>query len=166
MRRVEELMTRTPLITVGSEAPVAHALRLIEQHDISHLLVMEQERLFGVVCACDLERADICAPIALSVAASAPVTVDVAATAFDAARYMLAFEIGCLPVTRGGALVGMLTAGDLRRAGILNRATEECAACGSRDHVRRAHGLDDVGFCLECRRQSEPPTGDDEIGGG
>ena len=166
MRHVEEIMTRSPLITIELGASVAQALRLIAERGVSHLLVMERERLAGVVCACDLEQIGADAAIDACACAHPPLTVESASTAFDAAREMLTREVSCLPVMRAGRLVGIVTASDLRRAGLLDPASGRCAACGSRDHVRCAHGVRDVGFCLECTRKSEPPRWDEDVGGG
>ena len=166
MHSLERLMTHPPLVTLRPQAKVAQALRLIADHAVSHLLIVENERLFGVVCACDLEHVDTGDSVGACVRAPEPFTVDVSASAVDAARCMLELGISCLPVTRQGVVIGIVTRSDLRNAGLFDRAGGSCASCGSRDHVRCAHGVHDTGFCLECARRSEPPGWDEDVGGG
>ena len=165
MQSVEHVMTRPPLITMRPERAVSEALGLMAERDVSHVLVLEGEALLGIVCMCDLERADYGESIGACVS-SAPLTLDATATTFEAARCVLEEGISCLPITRAGAVVGIVTVGDLRHAGALERYPDRCASCGSADHVRVSRRTPGIGFCLECTRTSEPPAEDDDIGGG
>jgi acetoin utilization protein AcuB len=165
MRRIEEVMTTGPLATVRPTDTIGDVARLIAEREVSHVIVLANGEVVGVMCACDLDGPDRQARVDRHMSRS-PSTASVGATAFDAARCMLEQGISCLPVVRGGDLVGIVTLSDLRRAGVLERAAGSCAACGDRDHVRceRRHG--GVGFCLDCRRSSLPPGDDDDLGGG
>jgi signal-transduction protein with cAMP-binding, CBS, and nucleotidyltransferase domain len=163
MRKVSEVMTGAPLVTADGATLVSRAAHLLAERAVSHLLVVEDGRLVGVVCACDLDRARALLPIAAVM--SRPRTVDVEATTFEAAGTMLREGIGCLPVLAAGALAGIVTRSDLCRAGVLEQTPQHCAACGSRDHVRSIRRGAPVGFCLECDRRSEPPSPDEDIGG-
>jgi predicted transcriptional regulator len=165
MRSVEHVMTHPPLVTMRSDSAVSEAIGLMAERDVSHVLVVDGEALLGVVCICDLERAEYGGSIGTCVS-SAPLTLDAAASTFEAARCMIEQGISCLPITRAGALVGVLTASDLRHAGVLERHPDRCASCGSADHVRVSPRTPGIAFCLECTRTSEPPAADDDIGGG
>lgn len=50
---IETIMTRT-LRTVGPSDPLTHAARLMRQHGIHRLLVVEDQRLCGIVSSLDL----------------------------------------------------------------------------------------------------------------
>jgi signal-transduction protein with cAMP-binding, CBS, and nucleotidyltransferase domain len=72
--------------------------------------------------------------------------------------------IGCLPVVAGARVVGIVTRGDLRRAGVLDTDATPCTCCGTTHHVRPDH---DTGFyyCTECRHP-EWPCEDADLGVG
>jgi signal-transduction protein with cAMP-binding, CBS, and nucleotidyltransferase domain len=165
MRLIEDIMTRQPLITIGPHAGVADALHLIAERDVRHLLVVGDRGLIGSVCICDLETADLRESV-VACARTDVRTLDAGATAFEAARCMLDEDLDCLPITRHGALAGIVTLGDLRRAGVLECHPERCVACGSRDHVRCSGRARGVGLCLQCMHKAEPPSWDDDLGGG
>ena len=54
--RVSEIMTPTPLKTIGPEADVQLALRLLTELDVNQLLVVEEERLIGILGRGDVLR--------------------------------------------------------------------------------------------------------------
>lgn len=165
MHTVSMFMTTERLVTVEPDAPVADAVRRVVDAGISHLLVTTRGDLVGLVCVCDLDQARTGATVDECMARD-PVTVDVATSAALAGRLMLERGISCLPVMAGGALRGVITLGDLRRAGIVDAPPERCIACGSTEHVRCETRGRSVGYCLECTRRSEPPTWNDDLGGG
>ena len=96
---------------------------------VRHMPVVRAGRLVGVVSERDLLRASLSSldprrqerrafleAIDISqVMSSPPVIVDSDAIVEEAARIMADNKIGCLPVMRGEALVGMLTETDLLR---------------------------------------------------
>lgn len=55
-RKVSEVMTRAP-VGVAPSASIAHACRLMEQHRIKRLPVVENDRLVGLITRADLVRA-------------------------------------------------------------------------------------------------------------
>src|SRR5262249_49970854 len=56
MMRVADCMTR-PATGIAVTAPVRLAEEMMAQHGLSHLLVFDDRRLVGVLCACDLRAA-------------------------------------------------------------------------------------------------------------
>ena len=95
---------------------------------------------------------------------SAPViTVGATASLEEAADLIRERSIGCLPVVVGGLIVGVVTRGDLWRAGLRREqlGTHLCAACRTHRHVRPDRNMEDVTFCLECRERSRPNEHDD-----
>ncbi len=147
-RLVGDVMT-CELVTIAPHTLSVHAERLAKSSAVHHLLVVDGVRLEGVLCLCDLWRAETD-----SVAAdlmNAPATIDSLATAIEAAEMMRELALGCLPVLDGDRLSGILTRGDLRRAGLFGdeETTRTCAACGTRHHVR-SMGDAVVAFCLDC----------------
>jgi acetoin utilization protein AcuB len=165
MHTVSRLMTRVPLVTGAPDLAVGEATRRVIDAGISHLLVLQGNDLVGLVCICDLDQARTGAKVADCMTRD-PITVDVATSAELAGRLMVERGISCLPVLGGGALRGVLTLGDLRRAGVVDSPAESCVSCGSTDHVRCEGRGRSVGYCLQCTRRSEPPAWDDDLGGG
>ncbi len=55
-RKVNEVMTPTP-VSVAPSASIAHACRLMEQHRIKRLPVVDNGRLVGLITRADLVRA-------------------------------------------------------------------------------------------------------------
>lgn len=162
MRSIDQVTSSGPLISVGPRTLVADAARMMSERAISHVLVIDGSSLLGVACVCDLDGAGTNAEIGGCMSAP-PVVIDAGASVFEAARLMIEQGVSCLPVMRAGGVVGVVTASDLRRAGVLTRSPSRCAACGSGDHVRSACA-DGVGFCFECERRSEPPGWDEDTG--
>jgi len=165
MQSVSELMTAAPLVTVRPDATVAEAARVIADHGVSHLLVTLRDKLVGVVCICDLDAAPQSASVAEHMSAR-PLTVEPDATAAATAERMRSSGVSCMPVVLRGALEGVVTLSDLQRGGYATEIEHRCAACGSDDHVRTHEHMQVVGFCIECRRSSQPPRWDDDLGGG
>ena len=68
-------------------------------------------------------------------------------------------------MTKSGAVIGILTRRDLRKAGVVVPHDELiCASCGSTLAVH-ADDIDSPGFCLECLRQSAAPEESGDLGG-
>jgi len=81
---------------------------------------------------------------------------------------MTEFEVGCLPIVDEHGLRGVVTRGDLRRAGVEEAllGASRCASCGSRHGVRPHPTLEAVEFCLDCLDRAMTPADYDELGGG
>lgn len=160
-------MTRLP-VTVAPHTLLEHAERLATALGIHHLLVTDEDcRLLGVFCRCDLRYADAGA-CAAELMHAPPYTIDPVAPADEAIDAMIEVAVGCLPVLAGEELVGVVTRGDLRRAGLLDAEsalTRRCASCGARHHLS---GTAPVSFCLDCVERGRAFDVDDpygEIGG-
>lgn len=126
---VNEIMTRR-VLTVTSDASLADARRLLEQHRIRHLPVMRDGRLVGVVSDRDLRSAhaaDARHATVGDVMTPRPMTIGPRTRIEEAARLLVAHKIGGLPVVDGNELVGIVTGDDLLRAliAVIETATLE-----------------------------------------
>ena len=122
MLSVAEIMTREPY-TLGPDDTLADARRLMNAHHIRHIpVVSADETVVGVVSHRDVlaasdsslesHRADH-AEVPLSAVMSSPVqTVDEHASLRGVALHLQQHRMGCLPVTRDNALVGIITDSD------------------------------------------------------
>jgi CBS domain-containing protein len=168
MTAISALMTRRgPLVTVGPDAWVGEANKTLCRAGLSHLLITgDGDRLLGVCCVCDLERAAAGARIR-HLMHDELVTVESSTEADVALELMESHHVSCLPVVERGCLAGVITRHELQRMGIMGVEEEHCSACGSTEHVHCGHGHV-RGLCLECARKSEPPDPDSEaeLGGG
>jgi predicted transcriptional regulator len=137
------------LVAVAPDSSCAQADEQARAKDVRHLLVGTLSAPMGVVCRCDLsvappdERVEtVMRPSLLAIRSDE--------TLGEAAAAMARLGIGCLPVVDRATVVGMITRGDLRRAGVPERllGAHACCDCGSVHAVRTGpHGLD---YCLHC----------------
>jgi CBS domain-containing protein len=117
-------MTRDP-IRVAVTCPVGRVVRLMESQRIRHVLVMDGERLAGIVSNRDVRAPLVADPSRPPLSAGSPVSEamsEVVVTASpstpltSAAREMLDQKIGALPVLEDGRPVGILTKSDALEA--------------------------------------------------
>jgi acetoin utilization protein AcuB len=129
----------------------AAAQELAEAANINHLLVADHDRLVGVLCVCDLWWAAPDRRTADLMTAD-PVVVGPRASIDEASELMMARNVGCLPVVRGRRAYGVITRGDLGRAGVWPwpRLVRRCLACGSRHHVRVVSCSSQPSLCVHC----------------
>jgi CBS domain-containing protein len=124
---VRDVMT-TPVVSINSKTSLLDAALLLRGSATRHLPVVEEERLVGLLTDRDLQR---CAPSRLipitedaynevfaktlveRVMTRDPQTVTSATPLKEAVSRMQQTKYGCLPVVDDGALVGILTRGDL-----------------------------------------------------
>jgi acetoin utilization protein AcuB len=126
---VKDRMTPQPLIVVTPDTPIIEAQRQMQEHNIRHIpVVTEHHNLVGLLTRETMLQAIPWSAASLSALETqyilskvtagkvmirdvTTVTEDVAVE--EAARIMVDQKIGCLPVLRAGALVGMITDIDL-----------------------------------------------------
>ncbi|HEY5372713.1 MAG TPA: CBS domain-containing protein [Polyangiaceae bacterium] len=139
MKAKQELVSRlmsTPVVSIEPWMPVGEALKLAEQLQIHHFPIVEEDRLFGVVCTCDL--ADAAPEQAVSQFAHRDaVTVTPHSSLGDAAAKMIAHGVGSVVVADAEGVWGILTRDDLAATapGLLPKIL--CTVCGSRQHLHR-----------------------------
>ena len=109
-------ITRTPLVTVSSQASVIDAVRTMNQEHIGAVAVVDDNRLMGMFSERDLmnrvvlERRDLDKTRVGDVMTSPVVTIQREATADDALKLMDEKHIRHLPVVNtDGKLAGMLS---------------------------------------------------------
>lgn len=124
-RPVADVMSRD-LVTVSSDATVTEAARLMRDHDIGPVLVMDGDRLTGIVTDRDIavravaEGRDVNSTPVSEVATRDLTTVSPDDTLDAAAEAMRGDALRRLVVVEGGRPVGILSLGDLA-------ATDEAA---------------------------------------
>jgi CBS domain-containing protein len=125
--RVADVMTPRPIVATP-HMTVRTARLLMEQQGVRHLPVTAGATLAGIVSRRDLGWDHPSAPApasplqgdlldgryrTLATIMSAPVhVIDPEASLADAARRLVALDIGALPVVAGGLLVGIVTRSD------------------------------------------------------
>ncbi len=125
---VKDQMTPEP-VTVSPTTPVGEAQKLMQERDIRHLPVLDDEgQVTGLITRAALLRAIPWSTYALSnfetryilsktevceVMVKEVVTVGEDVAVEEAARIMVDRKIGCLPVLREGHMVGIITDVDL-----------------------------------------------------
>jgi acetoin utilization protein AcuB len=122
------------LFTVSPDDSVESAVRQLQQRGVRHLLVLQKDRLVGILSDRDLKRAldvgksrrkkllnlgglfFLLEPIYVrEVMTPDPVTIAPQSSAQDAATIMLRQRFGALPVVEDDILVGIVTETDLLR---------------------------------------------------
>ncbi len=126
---VREWMTSNP-ITITPQTTLPETHRLMREHKIRRLPVINKGKLVGIVTLGDIREAQPSDATTLSIyelnylmdqvtakefMTQDPVTVSPDATIGEAARLMVEHKIGGLPVMEDGELVGIITETDLCR---------------------------------------------------
>ncbi len=164
--RIADIMSSQP-VTVGAETPIRIARDIAQQQHVQYLLVWLPGGVLGATCMQHLSSASgehvsecICEPVWIG-------PLNPSLRLFDVAEIMGERAFRCLPVMENGRLCGVVTGGDLRRAGLpAEVATPSCACCGCRYHVRYDPRGGDVPICLDCLDRSLTPSPLDELGVG
>lgn len=159
--RVFEVMN-PKVVFIGPLSTVGEASEIAQRRRVRHLVVAQKGDVVGVLCTCDLRDAPVGEKVARYMSRPA-LTVSAEASLEQAAEVMRDFAVGCLPVVTRGRLVGIMTKGDLRRAGAPLADRRRCQACGSTSHVRRLAKHGGVSFCWECIEKAEDV--EDDVGG-
>jgi CBS domain-containing protein len=115
-------MTRGPAV-VAEDCPVHVALGKMRAAEIRHLLVLEGDRLTGIVSNRDVRRllgddpqAPGLAEPVRRIMTEGPITVAPDTPVPEAVRLLLDARIGALPVRDGGRIVGIFTTADALEA--------------------------------------------------
>jgi CBS domain-containing protein len=121
-------------ITITPQTTLSEARQLMDQYFIRRLPVIKEGKLLGVVTRGDIRKAQASHAMILSVfelnslldrlpakefMAYKPITIAPDATIEEAARLMLQYQIGGLPVVENGELVGIITETDFCRLLVL-----------------------------------------------
>jgi CBS domain-containing protein len=115
--QVSDIMQRE-VVTVSTQDTFAHAARILQEHRISSVVVLDGERPAGIVTERDLVNvvATGADPTTLTVARQLSAdlsTADPKTDIADAARLMADRQIRHLPVLDRGKLVGIISIRDL-----------------------------------------------------
>lgn len=130
MATVAQLLDRKPrsIFSIAPEAPVLEAIRAMAEHGVGALLVMQGEKLAGILSERDYARKVILkgrsssdTPVSQIMTAQV-ITVDPFATTQHCMQLMTDRRVRHLPVVEGGKVVGMLSIGDLVRAVLAEQA--------------------------------------------
>ena len=132
MRNVNQILANKNgrLVTVPKEAPVLEVIRLMAEHHIGSVLVMQGGELLGIATERDYARKVILqgrssADTPVSQIMSHPVvTVSPADTAQTCMALMTERRIRHLPVVEGGQVLGLVSIGDLVKAVIEDQQQE------------------------------------------
>ena len=121
----------TPAVSIGPRESLADAHRLMTDHSIRRLPVMEGNKLVGIVTLTDVLEAEPSDATSLSVfevsyllgrlevrkiMSADPITVSPETKLTEAAALMLKHKLGGFPVMEGVKLVGVITESDIFRA--------------------------------------------------
>lgn len=126
---VRHWMTET-LITITPQTTLPEMQRIMFEHKIRRLPVVNSDKLVGIVTLGDIREAKPSDATTLSIyelnylmdrltakdfMTPNPITIPLDATIGEAARLMVEHKIGGLPVVNHGKLVGIITETDLCR---------------------------------------------------
>jgi len=114
LMKVADIMS-PHVITVDPSATVGRARDLMRAREIHHMVVTEQQRVVGLLSLTDLGKVPDDHAVS-EVMQRNGVTIDRSATIREAASLMNGNGVGCVAVLSGGALCGIVTTADLRRA--------------------------------------------------
>lgn len=123
LRTVEDLLVGRPLIGVTGCFTVAAACHRMREHGVGALAVLEGQRLIGILSERDVAvrviagHRDPMLTLVREVMTREPRTVPAHAVVPVALRAMLAGGFRHMPVTRGGAAIGMLSMRDVQAEG-------------------------------------------------
>ena len=113
---VSEVMNRA-VVAVEPDEVVEAAVEIARAAGAEHLLVLDEDTLVGVICACDLRAAR--PGDTVSERMSRPVVTVRPDTALEeVVMTMEECALGCIPVALGGLILGTVSDDDLGRCGI------------------------------------------------
>jgi CBS domain-containing protein len=125
-QEVGSLLNKAP-VTVAADTSIRSAARSMTEHNVSSIMLMEQERLVGILTDRDLRSRCVAQGVspeqpARSIMTAQPLTIRRDSLLLDALMTMTRLNVHHLPVLDGQTVVGMLTASDLARLQSANSA--------------------------------------------
>ncbi len=127
--RVRDVMS-TKVVSISGDDTLRIVKEIMEHGSVRHLPVVRAGALIGVVSQRDLLKASLSNVMGLpaeeqslflegvnitEVMSSPPITIAPDSSIQEAAKLMAERKIGCLPVVKGGELVGIVTETDVLR---------------------------------------------------
>lgn len=115
---VPDVMHTKTVVHLTGDASVREAARLMREHNIGAVLVMEEERLEGILTVADLtyrviaEGRDPEKTLLREVMTARPDTIAPDSAAIDALRLMQDGDYRHLPVVEGGLVLGVVSRRD------------------------------------------------------
>jgi CBS domain-containing protein len=118
---VSELMTlASELVTITTAMTILEAEHVAKAHDIRHLLVVEEGRLIGLVHREDLREEEFGLNTISDRVNLCPWTIGPETTLVQAAQLMVERNLGLIPVIANREVLGVVSRGDLERAGAID----------------------------------------------
>jgi CBS domain-containing protein len=127
-RPVREIMT-SQVVAIGPQVNVREIARMMRDNNIGSVLVVEQNRLIGVISdrqlaiSCLAEGKDPTACTAMEIMTRNPITVTPDTSEGDAIRLIGQHQIRRLPVVEDNTVVGIVSVADLAKD------LENCPEC-------------------------------------
>lgn len=133
-----------------------------------HVLVSCLGELVGIVCRCDLMRAEAGKPLVRDLMSSPVSAATDQATLSEAAFAMKRLCTTCLPVVRGLDVVGIVTADDLLNIGVppAELFADRCPVCAKGDSVSPSPAGDGSRLCVHCASALLEDIDEEELGVG
>ena len=142
--RIDQIMSRK-VVSISADDNLRIVSDIMQLGRVRHLPVVRRGELVGVVSQRDLLHASLSNVMGLpkddqnlflqgvsiaQVMSSPPISIEPATAVQEAARIMAERKIGCLPVTEGGKVRGIVTETDVLRyfAGLPSEQDEELEA--------------------------------------
>jgi CBS domain-containing protein len=124
---LKDIITRE-VVTIGTQAPLQEAARIMARKNISSILVMEKDTALGIISERDflhiyLDGKDHSGARVHEVMSSPVITADIGTGLEDVLKIMHDKGIRRLAITEGGKLAGIITETDLIKS-LRNMQTE------------------------------------------
>jgi len=117
--KVKSWIRKDPIV-ISRSTLLQDAVRMMKDHDIRHLPVVEDGKLVGFITESDLRQFSFPSMVedipVHQVMVTNPITIDANASVEQAAKIIHDNKIGGLPVLQDGKLLGVITSSDLLAA--------------------------------------------------